>query len=359
MKRFCVLILAAFCLTSCHWFEPSGKDRQALLIYLAGNNSLSAEGEADLYDIEQSWLPSVRDKDKGVLIFYHFSDGVPTLSRFYKDRSDVTVEDVIKTYPTSTNSASAATLATVLADAENAWPAERHSLILWSHGSGFLPEGYYAQPKEMAAPGDRLTDAGPDPYAWMVKAGDGSKSFGEDHGSEMDIKEVSQALGVNKYEFILFDACLMANVEIAYELRNNCDYLLFSPTEILADGFPYEKMVQPVFSLNAKGTIRCCPSSDGSAFATWPCTTRALSKRCTKTMFTRTWWKASSSISVILRYGQKRRASPTGCSTRDSVSRRATGTISCCSTGLTNSSLSGGRCWSAFPASVSSGVPVA
>ena len=256
MKRFCVLILAAFCLTSCHWFEPSGKDRQALLIYLAGNNSLSAEGEADLYDIEQSWLPSVRDKDKGVLIFYHFSDGVPTLSRFYKDRSDVTVEDVIKTYPTSTNSASAATLATVLADAENAWPAERHSLILWSHGSGFLPEGYYAQPKEMAAPGDRLTDAGPDPYAWMVKASDGSKSFGEDHGSEMDIKEVSQALGVNKYEFILFDACLMANVEIAYELRNNCDYLLFSPTEILADGFPYEKMVQPVFSLNAKDALK-------------------------------------------------------------------------------------------------------
>ena len=256
MKRFCVLILAAFCLTSCHWFEPSGKDRQVLLIYLAGNNSLSAEGEADLYDIEQSWLPSVRDKDKGVLIYYHFSDGVPTLSRFYKDRSDVTVEDVIKTYPTSTNSASAATLATVLADAENAWPAERHSLILWSHGSGFLPEGYYAQPRQMAAPGDRLTDAGPDPYAWMVKAGDGSKSFGEDHGSEMDIKEVSQALGVNKYEFILFDACLMANVEIAYELRNNCDYLLFSPTEILADGFPYEKMVQPVFSLNAKDALK-------------------------------------------------------------------------------------------------------
>lgn len=257
MKRFCIFILAALCLTSCHCFDPSGKDRQALLIYFAGNNSLSAEGEADLYDIEQSWLPSVRDKDKIVLVFYHFSDGSPTLSRFYKDRRGTTVEEVIQTYPTGTNSASVTTLSTVLADAQEAWPAARRSLILWSHGSGFLPQGYYAYPQEMAAPDDWTLDSGPDPFAGMVKSGERSKSFGEDHGSEMDIKDLAKALkGSGDYEFILFDACLMANVEVAYELRGCCDYLLFSPTEILADGFPYEKMVQPIFSSSAKDALK-------------------------------------------------------------------------------------------------------
>ena len=42
----------------------------------------------------------------------------------------------------------------------------------------------------------------------------------------------------------------MANVEVAYELRNNCDYMVFSPTEILSDGFPYESIIQPLFTLS-------------------------------------------------------------------------------------------------------------
>lgn len=247
MKRFCVLLLSAFCLTSCCWFEPSVKDKHMLFIYFAGNNSLCYEGEEDLEDIKDSWLPSIREKDKAVLVFYHFSDGVPTLSRFYKDRNGETAEEIIQTYPTNTNSARVATLETALADALNAWPAERRSLILWSHGSGFLPEGYYAKPQERIAPGDRVMDVVEDPYAGMVKADDGSKSFAEDHGEEMDLVALAGVLNKWKSEFVLFDACLMANVEVAYELRNCCDYLLFSPTEILADGFPYEKMVQPIF----------------------------------------------------------------------------------------------------------------
>ena len=262
MKRFCVLMLAGFCLASCCWFEPSVEDKHMLFIYFAGNNGLFFEGEDDLDDIKDSWLPSIREKDKAVMVFYHFLEGVPTLSRLYKDRNGETVEEIIQTYPTSTNSATVATLSTALADAENAWPAERQSLILWSHGSGFLPEGYYAHPQETAAPGDWTLDPGPDPYAWMVKAADDSKSFGEDHDSEMDIKDLARALGSSKkYEFILFDACLMANVEVAYELRNCCDYLLFSPTEILADGFPYDKMVQPIFSSNAKEALKTIATS--------------------------------------------------------------------------------------------------
>ena len=264
MKRFCILLTAALCLTSCHWFEPSEKDRQALLIYLAGNNSLYSEGQADLYDIEQAWMPSVRDKNQVLLIYYHFSEGVPTLSRFYKSRDGVTVEDVIQTYPTSTNSASAATLETVLADAEKAWPAARNSLILWSHGSGFLPGGYYSRPQERIAPGDWTAAeaaAVVDPYAGMVKNDEKGKSFGEDGGQEMELADLGKVLSKRRYEFILFDACLMANVEVAFELRNACDYLLFSPTEILADGFPYEMMVEPVFTQNAETALRTIATS--------------------------------------------------------------------------------------------------
>lgn len=254
MKRFCVLLIAAFCLVSCGWFDPSEKDRHALFIYMAGNNSLSSDGEADLNDIEQSWLPSVRDKDKGLFIFYHFIDGVPKLSRFYKDNDGITVEEVIQTYPTSTNSADPATLKMALEDAQKAWPAGRNSLILWSHGSGFLPEGYYLHPKEMVR-GGAVQELVIDPFAGMVKSDD-SKSFAEDNTREMDIKDLRASISGRHYEFILFDACLMANIEVAYELRHDCDYLLFSPTEILSDGFPYEKMIEPIFTQPAEQALR-------------------------------------------------------------------------------------------------------
>ena len=64
----------------------------------------------------------------------------------------------------------------------------------------------------------------------------------------MEITELAAALPHN-YEFILFDCCLMGGIEVAYEFKDKCEYMLFSPTEILADGFPYEKMFDPIFNV--------------------------------------------------------------------------------------------------------------
>ena len=234
MKRFWILLVVVFCATSCGWFCHDEEERQVVLLYFSGNNSLSPEGEGDYEDLCGAWLPEEKEKTKIVLIYRHFMDQTPTLSRLYRDRRGNTMEDVIMEYPFDTNSATAATLSTVLADAEKAWPARYHGLILWSHASGFLPEGYYASPDERARTGASLM------------------SFAEDHGVEMDLKDLRKALSTTHYDFILFDCCLMANVEVAYELRNCADYLLFSPTEILSDGFPYEQMMQPIFEQGAE-----------------------------------------------------------------------------------------------------------
>ena len=256
MKRILLFLCTVLCFCCCDCSDHHAKERQVLLVYLAGNNSLSLEGMGDLEDIKKGWLPSTRETGKIVLIYHHFKDATPALVRLSKDSRGNVVEDVIMEYPFDTNSASASTLATVLADARKAWPAAHHGLILWSHGSGFLPSGYYVHPNERA-PTDKVY-LSPDPYAGMVKAAsdDDVKSFAEDNGREMELKELCQALSGTHYDFILFDACLMANVEVAYELRNLCDYLLFSPTEILSDGFPYESLVQPIFTLQPEAAMR-------------------------------------------------------------------------------------------------------
>ena len=64
------------------------------------------------------------------------------------------------------------------------------------------------------------------------------------------------AAGRSKDEYVLFDCCLMGNVEVAYELRNCSDYLVFSPTEILSDGFPYESIMRPLFTLRTEDAMR-------------------------------------------------------------------------------------------------------
>jgi len=258
MKRFLGILLTVFCVTSCNWFQPDTKERQAVLIYFAGNNNLSGYGTEDLGNLTSSYMPSYRDKEHFVLVYHHFTDQTPSLSRFYTDRHGEIVEEVIKTYPFSTNSASAATLETVIADAENAYPAERHGLILWSHATGFLPAGYFSNPRESAG-GAQMLQADPetDPYAWLVKSDGASlQSFAEDHGDEIELPDLRKAVSRFHYDYLIFDACLMSNVEVAYELRNCCDYLLMSPTEILADGLPYDSIIETLTTLPTEQALR-------------------------------------------------------------------------------------------------------
>jgi Clostripain family. len=45
----------------------------------------------------------------------------------------------------------------------------------------------------------------------------------------------------------VFDACLMGDIEVAYELKDSVDYVVSSPAEILANGFPYQNIMQHVY----------------------------------------------------------------------------------------------------------------
>ena len=55
----------------------------------------------------------------------------------------------------------------------------------------------------------------------------------------MDVLEMVRAITIH-LDYIIFDACLMGGIEVAYELRNVADKIGFSQAEILAHGFPYK-----------------------------------------------------------------------------------------------------------------------
>jgi hypothetical protein len=93
------------------------------------------------------------------------------------------------------------------------------------------------------------------------------KSVGQDHvGSygntmsyEIQIEEFARALPMY-LDYILFDACLMGGIEVAYELAvaGKCGIVGFSQTEVLAEGFDYPSIPSHLLSGGVPDTEAVC-----------------------------------------------------------------------------------------------------
>lgn len=239
-------LLLCLALSGCEKQELEA--RYSVLIYLAGDNSLSYYGRDCFDQLRAGYIPSSDKYGDILMVFYHIAGGVPTLSRFYKDSHDNLREEVIASFSEDLASGTTEVFSRVLEDAERAYPAKRHGLVLWSHATGFLPAGYYNDPQEINYSRSELPPV--DPYAEYVREPIDCqvRSFAMDsRDNEMEIGDLASAL-VEHYDFILTDCCLMGGVEVAYELKDKCDYIVFSPTEIMAKGFPYETMMDYVFN---------------------------------------------------------------------------------------------------------------
>jgi hypothetical protein len=175
---------------------------RTVIAYMAADNDLLGDALADLEEMKQGF------SETGVrlIVFIDASGEAPYLLEIGKD-----TENRIKTYG-ELNSADAGTLRTVIREITGLYPAEEYGLILWSHGTSWLPSGVAL------------------------------RSFGKDSGKEMNITDLAGALPV-KFDFILFDACLMGSVEVAYELREKTNYLIASSTETIYSGFPYDQII--------------------------------------------------------------------------------------------------------------------
>lgn len=212
--------------------EPE-PETSSVLIYMAANNSLFPYVSDCMSQIRRGFLPEKGTGELQVLVFCRGKGDLPMLMKLTR-RPDGTGLDtvVLRIYENQINSVSAETLNRVIRDAEAVSPATHHGLVMWSHSTGYLPSGYYSNPVETLREGRPLM-----------------KSFGSDdsHPGEMEITDLAEALP-HHYDFILFDSCFMGGVEVAYELREKCDYLAFTPTEIAAQGFPYYTMFETLWN---------------------------------------------------------------------------------------------------------------
>ena len=243
---------------------PNEETRKVMLLYSAGFNSLSSYLKSDIEDLKNGWLPGNARPEDIVLIYSHFpSQGggystptSPTLVRLYRDNASNIISDTLVVYPEGTVSASAEQLNNVLTFVRENFQARSYGMIFSSHATGYLPAGYYNKTEGSSSNGldwssKRRRGLTVVPYVEpehnpdlpMVKSvgQDQVGTAGKYESYEIEITDFAEAIPMYM-DYILFDACLMGGIEVAYELKDKVGKVGFSQTEVLAEGYCYSSL---------------------------------------------------------------------------------------------------------------------
>jgi hypothetical protein len=219
-------IITVFLLFSCHKdSEVSSLPVRTVIVYMIADNNLDNFAVSDINEMEQGWDSKLNGN---LIVYVDRAQGAgvahPVVYKITHDTTSDVVSPVVNVYAEQ-NSADAGIMYQILSDIITDCPAENYGLILWSHGTGWLPAGATTdnQSKQIV-----------------------QRSFGRDNDNEMNIFELKVALP-RHFDFIIFDACYMGTIEVIYELGSKADYILSSATEILSAGYPYQNIIKELF----------------------------------------------------------------------------------------------------------------
>lgn len=244
-KTIIVLCTFSVFLFSCYEEDPIPvSSARTVLVYIAGDNSLNSYAYQNIEQMKQG----LGSFNGNLVVYFDPVNDVPRLLAISKGANGKGQETIIQTYEEE-DSASPEVLARVAEDVRRLFPANSYGLVLWSHGMGWLPADYYF-PNAYATMSARRTLPPTKYFAEDQHPGSGNRS------TYMKISDLASALP-GGFQFILFDACFMASVEVAYELRNKTDYIISSPAEVIANGFPYDRII-PLMNGGEDNLKRIC-----------------------------------------------------------------------------------------------------
>lgn len=120
-------------------------------------------------------------------------------------------------------------------------PAEKYALIVGSHGLGWVPKSTTYTPSRSLM---RL-GISPDELWQRDENAEMTRHLGDKRPTQFNTTEIADAIKANNicFDYILFDACFMSNVESAYDLRHITKYIIGSPCEVMGAGFPYARIL--------------------------------------------------------------------------------------------------------------------
>ena len=206
--------------------KGSGQDKVTLMLYIIGSDLESENGmaTADLNEILHAGLDN---ENLNVIIetggAKSWKNNV--MSSRYIERWQATSRGLQKLDSLKrTSMAEPETLSSFIQYAAKKAPADRYMLILWDHGSGSV------------------------------------QGFGHDENDSrntMDTAEIAKALkaGGVKFDFVGFDACLMATLENAIALEPYADYLIASEESEPGTGWYYTNWLSDLNTNTSTSTL--------------------------------------------------------------------------------------------------------
>ena len=214
-----------------------------LLLYMPGR-SLASYFEQNIEGIRRAVDADTPGDGRIFICWQPANQRTAELFELYYDSNSASCATrEVKTY-TEFNAGDPESVHTLFAELADEAPALSYGLIIGCHGKAWVP----AEAGTLARGALRPSD-GAKEYWQPAPGAYPTRSFG-DSGYEMDITELADALAALPYrfDFLLFDDCFMANIETLYDLRASVDHVIASPCEIMADGFPYDRIIPQMFT---------------------------------------------------------------------------------------------------------------
>lgn len=227
--------LLALGIASCDSDSPDIKKKKAsrtVLVYMVATNNLGADG-ADSDDLDEMIAAAMAGAiGDGRWLVYHApaNASAPGLIEITADG-----KTELKSYEPGM-SVTTARMSEVLDDMTEMAPAASYGLVLWSHATGWLQDGIEENTTEPL-------------------------SFGSDLGEKMNITSLRSVLEGRNIDYLYVDACFMASVEVAYELRHAVKHIVASASELPRDGMPYDLNVAPLISGTRDNLIKAATNT--------------------------------------------------------------------------------------------------
>lgn len=241
--KFLNVLVACFTLMMATACDPESKEEpmpetkadHTLLVYMAGDNSLSSYCKENIKLLKQGLLNS--PDDINLLIYkdnFDTGDGLPVLfqlKRTYDKKTNAAKIDTVylQRYTKDLNSCDPSVMAEVVNTAFKSFKTTVKGMELWSHGLSWIPS-YQFQPS--------------------------TRYIGQDNNNFLELWDIRKALEqCPKLDYISFDACFAGMAEVAHELDGVCDYIYGPITEIMKFGFPYDTMLPILASCKNKTSV--------------------------------------------------------------------------------------------------------
>lgn len=211
--------------------EAPVSEGRTILAYIWGD--ITGDGGLFLSDCQLDYINKMEagwdDSYDGSLYVYidpspnFVQFDTPVLIKIKHDETPAIASEVVKEYEPIETHGDINRYPEVQNDVRDIAPAKSYGLMLFGHGSGIAPIGT----------NDDV-------------AGN-TRGMGGDSEKYLENREIAD-LTLHDYEFIIMHACMMASVEVAYELRQKTKFFVASEISLSSEGWPWHENLSYLYT---------------------------------------------------------------------------------------------------------------